>query len=143
MFCDIVRGQSPASVVYENARVLAFMNHRQANPGHVLVIPKRHVQRVHELDPTLAGDLFRAVTLVARAIQFSFCPEGLTIWQSNGEAAGQEVPHVHVHLLPRRTGDGNVAFYPTLPPVRTRVELDALASQLREQISSTLTGSNP
>ncbi|MGI6544686.1 MAG: HIT family protein [Limnochordia bacterium] len=133
-FCEIVNGGSPASIVYENHSVLALMNLRQANPGHVLVIPKKHVTYLYELDMSLVSEIFRCVTVVARAIQERFRPEGLTIWQSNGSAAGQEIPHVHVHLLPRRMGDGHVTFYPDVPPLMDRVQLDALAAELRRYI---------
>jgi len=110
------------------------MNLRQANPGHVLVIPKKHVTFLYELDPLLAGELFRCVAVVARAIQERFHPDGLTVWQSNGSAAGQEIPHVHVHLLPRKTGDRHVSFYPDIPPIMERRQLDALAVDLKNYI---------
>ncbi|MBN2006895.1 MAG: HIT domain-containing protein [Anaerolineae bacterium] len=131
VFCEIVVRRRPASIVYEDDVALAFMNLRQANHGHVLVIPKMHVVTVDSLPLEIAGPLFKAAVRVARAVQATFTPLGLSLWQSNGIAAGQEVPHVHIHILPRRPGDGAIAFYQQLPPIEQQVVLDYLASQIR------------
>ena len=134
-FCRIVAGQEEASRVLETATVLAFMNRRQYNPGHVLVIPKPHIPTVDQLPETLAGELFRVVVRMARAIQASFQPPGLSIWQSNGPAAGQEIPHLHIHLLPRFPGDGALRFYAgSPPPIQPRASLELLAQRLREHL---------
>ena len=131
LFCQIVRRQSEASIVYENEYTMAFMNTRQGNPGHVLVVPKRHVETLDQLDSDLAAHLFQAVTHVARGLQAAFKPDGLNIWQSNGIAAGQEIPHIHVHLLPRRLNDKLIQFYTRMPPQEERIYLDRLAQQIR------------
>jgi len=106
IFCQIVLGQSPASRVYEDEHTLAFMDLQQATEGHVLVIPKRHVENIYELDEETTARLFHSVVRVARAMRASLQPLGLNLWQANGRAAGQSVFHAHVHLLPRREGDG-------------------------------------
>lgn len=134
LFCEIAARRQPASIVYEDAVTLAFMNLRQANPGHVLVIPKMHVVTVDVLPVEIAGPFFEAVVRVVRAVQSTFAPPGLTLWQSNGAAAGQEIPHVHVHILPRRPGDKAVTFYPQLPPTEPRAVLDHLAAQIRRTL---------
>ena len=136
VFCDIVAGREAASRVYEDDATLAFMNLRQANPGHVLVVPKAHLVTLDQLTPEVAARLFRAVVLVARAVQRCFGPDGLSIWQSNGVAAGQEIFHVHVHVFPRRAGDGFLIVYPELPACEERATLDRLAVQLRAAIPS-------
>jgi histidine triad (HIT) family protein len=106
------------------------MDLRQPNPGHVLVMPKKHVATIYELDPDTAGQLMQTAVIVARGIRTIFNPEGLNIWQSTGEAAGQEVFHVHMHLLPRYDGDGLMHIY-SEPPVRPpRKQLDQWAQQL-------------
>ena len=131
IFCDIVAGRGEVSRVYEDTVSLAFMNLRQANPGHVLVIPKAHVATILELDEELVAQLFQTVRVVARAVQKCFTPDGITIWQSNGIASGQEIFHTHVHVLPRRVGDEIISFYPNGDPLaRPREELDSLAAQL-------------
>lgn len=137
IFCEIVTGTAVASRVYENETTLAFMNQRQANAGHVLVIPKQHIPMIYDLDSENAAQLFQTVTLVARAIRACFKPDGLTIWQSNGVAAGQEIFHLHIHLLPRYTQDNLIHFYPDgLPAAQPRETLDDLAVQLRRWIPS-------
>ncbi len=136
LFCEIVARRQPASIVYEDALTLAFMNLRQANPGHVLVIPKMHVVTVDALPLEIAGPLFETVVQVAHAVQATFTPPGLSLWQSNGVVAGQEIPHVHVHILPRRPGDGAVTFYPQPPPTAPRAVLDHLAAQIRRTLEN-------
>jgi histidine triad (HIT) family protein len=99
----------PASVVYEDDATLAFMDLRQpagAAPGHLLVIPKAHVATLYDLEAEPAARVFQAVATVARAMKRALPEmEGLSIWSSNG-APWQEVFHLHVHLIPRRRGDG-------------------------------------
>jgi diadenosine tetraphosphate (Ap4A) HIT family hydrolase len=136
-FCAIVGG-AQASLVYEDAWTQAFMNRRQANPGHVLVIPRRHIPAVYDLDADTAAALGRATARVAQAVRGGLGVTDLNVWQSNGEAAGQEIGHVHVHLLPRRTGDGWFRVYPPgeAPPPCPRQELDALARRIRHGFSA-------
>jgi histidine triad (HIT) family protein len=131
VFCGIVAGTVEASVVREDDATLAFMDLRQSNPGHVLVIPKRHVEMVYDLDPETAARLFQAAVTLARALRRSLDPRGLNLWQSNGDAAGQEVPHVHLHLLPRYPGDGLLRIYSDRPAQPSREELDGLAVLIR------------
>ncbi|MEW8979547.1 MAG: DUF4269 domain-containing protein [Symbiobacterium sp.] len=134
LFCQIAAG-GEASRVYEDPYTVAFMNIRQANPGHVLVIPKRHVEQVFDLDDDLAGRLGRTVARVSRAVRAAFGVTDLNVFQNNGEAAGQEMFHVHFHLFPRRQGDGLFRVYPGhLPPPQPREVLDALAERIREEL---------
>lgn len=131
VFCDVVAGTAPTSVVYEDDATLAFMDLRQPNPGTVLVIPKRHAEMIYDLDEETAARLFQTVVKVARAIRRSVQPPGLSVWQSNGAATGQEVPHVHIHLAPRRHNDGLLRIYSEKPSYPDRDELDCLASTIR------------
>lgn len=132
IFCRIVLGEELASRVYETETVLALMNLRQFNAGHVLVIPKEHVATVYDLAPELAGELMQATVVVANKLRRAFDPAGLSLWQSNGDPAGQEIPHVHIHLLPRYEGDDALDFYPAgNPPIQPRTYLDQLATQIK------------
>lgn len=136
-FCAIIAGHAPASVVYTDARMVAFLDLRQAHPGHVLVVPRAHVPRVHLLDADDAAALMQAAVRIAGAVEAAFAPEGLSLWQSNGEAAFQEVDHVHLHVHPRWMRDGLLDVYPAGVPVPAgRGELDALAARLREALAS-------
>jgi len=130
VFCRVIAGALPASRVCEDDFTLAFMDLRQTNAGHVLVLPKRHVETIDLLPPDLAGPLMQATARVARALRTALEPHGINVWQSNGAAAGQEVPHVHVHVFPRYVGDGHFRIYPGRAPNASRRELEEIAARL-------------
>ena len=112
VFCRIISGELDAAVVYEDESTLAFLDLRQSNEGHVLVVPRNHIEQIHDLDEDTASSLAISICKVARAVRRVYTPEGLSIWQSNGPAAFQEVPHVHWHVFPRYTDDGHLVVYP-------------------------------
>ncbi len=122
VFCKIVAGQIPSTRVHEDEHTLAFMDIGQVNPGHVLVAVKRHAATVFELEETQAEAIARAVVKISRALQKAFEPEGLSVYQANGKAAGQTVFHYHVHLLPRHAGDGMELVWPVKNPPREKLE---------------------
>ena len=116
VFTRIIRREIPAVIVYEDAQVIAFMDTGQVNPGHVLVATKRQVETVMELAEAEAAHLFAIATRVAKAVQAAFTPEGMTLLQTNKPAGWQTVPHVHIHVLPRYTGDGAELVWPRKEP---------------------------
>jgi histidine triad (HIT) family protein len=122
VFCRIVAKQIPASVVHEDEHTLAFMDLGQVNPGHVLVAAKAHAESLYALDDTQAAAVFRAAAKVARAVRDAFSPEGLSVYQANGKAAGQTVFHFHLHLVPRHENDGMTLTWPVKNPPRDRLE---------------------
>lgn len=135
-FCEIAAGRLHASVVAQTDRVMAFLDLRQATEGHVLVIPRQHVETIFEIDPELAGEVMQCGVRVAKALQAALRPAGLNLWQSNGAAGGQEVPHFHLHVQPRRVGDGLLRVYPGRPPApASRETLDDLAGRIRASLS--------
>lgn len=134
IFCRIIAGELEASRVLEDEMTLAVMDLRQTNPGHVIVLPKRHVEFIDELRPELSGRLMAATVAVAGAVRRALQPHGINIWQSNGEAAGQEVPHVHIHVFPRHSGDGHFQIYPGRVPDAPRSQLDDLAARIRRTL---------
>ena len=111
-FCAIADRSAPASIVWEDDLTLAFMDVRQFHPGHTLVIPRRHVQDIRELDAATGAALMAALVRISRAVAAAFPNQGLSLWHSMGEAALQEVPHLHVHVHPRLPGDGLLRIYP-------------------------------
>jgi histidine triad (HIT) family protein len=121
-FCKIIAGQIPSTRVYEDEQTLAFMDIGQVNPGHVLVAVKPHVENVFGLDDTLAGAVFRATVRVARAVHAAFAPQGMSIYQANGPAAGQTVFHLHIHVVPRWDADGMNLTWPVKNPPREKLE---------------------
>jgi len=121
-FCKIVAKQIPATVVHEDEHTLAFMDIGQVNPGHVLVALKAHAENLYALDEAQAAAVARTSVRVARAIRDAFAPAGLSVYQANGEPAGQTVFHYHVHLLPRHEGDGMELTWPVKNPPRAALE---------------------
>ena len=132
VFCKLVAGQIPASIVYEDAATLAFMDLGQVNPGHVLVACKAHAANVYELDDDQAAAVFRAAARVARAVRAAFDPPGLSIYQANGAPAGQTVFHFHLHVLPRHEGDGMQLVWPVKNPPRETLE--AYCARIRARL---------
>ena len=121
IFCRIVAKEIPATVVHEDEHTLAFMDIGQVNPGHVLVAVKKHVENIFALDDVQAAAVFRSAAKVARAIRGAFAPQGLSVYQANGAAAGQTVLHLHVHLVPRHEGDGMALTWPVKNPPREKL----------------------
>ena len=132
VFCGIVEGKIPASVVHEDADTIAFMDIGSVNPGHVLVAAKRHAANIYELDEATGAAVGRTLVRVARAIGEAFAPEGLSQYQANGKLAGQTVFHYHVHLVPRRREDGMKIDWPVRNPAREALEADA--AQIRKML---------
>jgi len=131
-FCEIVSGRLEASVVAQTARALAFLDLRQPGLGHVLVVPKAHVEDIFAIEPGLAGEVMQLGVRVAHALREAFHLPGLNLWQSNGAAGGQEVPHFHLHVLPRRVADGLFQVYTHgVPSPSPRDALDDMAQRIR------------
>jgi histidine triad (HIT) family protein len=107
LFAKILRGEIPCHKVYEDDRVLAILDIFPVNPGHVLVIPKAEAVIAADLDEALAGHLMAVGVRLSKAVRAAApkC-EDVNFWISDGAAAGQEVPHVHLHIIPRFAGDG-------------------------------------
>ena len=122
VFCKIVAGQIPATRVYEDEHTLAFMDIGQVNPGHVLVAVKKHADNLYALDDAQAAAVARTSARLSRAIRDAFRPEGLSVYQANGKAAGQTVFHYHIHLQPRHAGDGMELTWPVKNPPREKLE---------------------
>ncbi|HEX6320460.1 MAG TPA: HIT family protein [Burkholderiales bacterium] len=133
VFCRIVARQIPSMVVHEDEHTLAFMDIGQVNPGHVLVAVKQHAENIFALDEAQAAAAFRAAARVARAIRDAFAPQGLSVYQANGSAAGQTVFHFHIHLVPRHDGDGMALTWPVKNPPREK--LAEYAEKIRARLA--------
>ena len=102
VFCKIARKESPASIVYEDDQVVAFLSNRPVNVGHTLVVPKKHYENVYEVPEDEIAYLFKIVKRIAHAVKDATNAEGIRIVQNNGEVAGQVVFHFHVHVIPMK-----------------------------------------
>jgi histidine triad (HIT) family protein len=99
-FCKIARKEAPASTVYEDEEVIAFMSIQPINVGHTLVVPKKHYENIYEIPEEEVAHLYRVVKKLAYAVKKAVDAEGIRIVQNNGEAAGQVIFHMHVHIIP-------------------------------------------
>lgn len=106
IFCKIVKGDIPCAKVYESEDLLAFLDIAPVVPGHVLVIPKAHHVNLFDLPEALGSRLFAALAPIGTAVMAATGATGLNVQVNNNAAAGQMVFHAHVHLIPRRDGDG-------------------------------------
>jgi len=100
VFCQIIRHEAPHSSIYENEKTMAFLSNRPINPGHTLVIPKKHYETIHQISEEEMAHIYVVVKRITEAVNKAINPEGIRIVQNNGEAAGQVIPHFHVHVIP-------------------------------------------
>src|SRR5687767_12587460 len=137
VFCRILSGEVASSVILESDLVVALLDIHPANPGHTLVIPRRHVDSFTDLTPKEVEHLARCGQRIAAALKqgFALC-EAVTLSLADGAAAGQDVPHAHLHVIPRRTGDG--LGWRAVGRLQDRQTLDAIASQLKAALDLTL-----
>lgn len=133
VFCGIIAGRLPASVVMRNAGCTAFMDVQPVNAGHVLVVPDDHAASLADLPEDAGARLFRTAQKVAAALYDSGLGcEGVNLFLADGEAAGQEVFHVHLHVIPRFEGDGfGLTFGPDYADRPDREELERAAERIR------------
>jgi len=134
VFCNIVKGAEPASAVYSDERVLAFLDAQPVNSGHVLIIPKVHAEELTELDEETGGSMFKVAVRIASALRHSGLRcEGINLHLADGEAASQDVFHVHLHVIPRFRGDGfGFKFGPNYGYRPNRKELNTTAQRIRK-----------
>ena len=132
IFCRIVAGEIPSFKLLEDDRVLSFMDINPANEGHCLVIPKAHTPNLFESDDGSIAAVATACRRVADAVRRTLDPPGINLMQANGPAAGQSVFHLHLHVIPRRAGDGLLFNWEPQPG-----DLDAIG-RLAERIRANL-----
>ena len=138
IFCRILSDRAPASFVYRDDRVSAFLDIQPVTPGHTLVIPNAHCETLADVSREDWGHLLTVARHLAGVLRTSDVRcDGVNVFVADGEVAGQEVPHVHVHVIPRFRGDG---FGLRLPPdygvPPQRGDLDRLAAKLREAVNA-------
>jgi histidine triad (HIT) family protein len=134
-FCAIVAGEIPARTVHEDESTMAFLDANPLAPGHTLVVPKDHASRLDDLSDDAAAALFRAVHELTGPVESAVDADGLTVAFNDGEAAGQEVPHVHCHVVPRFDDDGGTpvhALFDARPDLPDE-DLDRIAGDIVER----------
>lgn len=133
IFCEILAGNAPASIVYQDEICTVLLDIQPINAGHLLVIPNLHAESLATLDPATGGKLFQvAQQMAARLRKSTVKCEGINLFLADGKAAMQEVFHVHLHVIPRFSGDGfGLRFGDHYWEPSQREQLDALADELR------------
>ena len=132
IFCDIVRGELDAAIVFENDVCLAFLDHRPLFPGHTLLVPREHYETLSDLPDALVEPVFTATRTLARAVQHAMGAEGSFVALNN--KVSQSVPHLHVHVVPRRRKDGLRGFFWPRHKYRGD-EMDAAATAVRRAVA--------
>ena len=130
-FCDLIRGSAEVSICHEDVDAIAFMDVQPVNAGHVLVVPRDHYESLLDVPPELGMHLFRVTMKLAGAVRRVTKVTDMNIVVNSGAAAGQDEPHYHVHIIPRRAGDGfdiPLPFNGSQMPDRTL--LDAMAARI-------------
>ena len=132
LFCRIVSGELTATIVYEDDTSVAFLDHRPLFPGHTLLVPREHVETLGELSPKIVGPYFEAAQVLARAVESAMDAEGTFVAMNN--RVSQSVPHLHVHVVPRRKKDGLKGFF--WP--RTKYKSDEEMEEVKKKIVTAL-----
>ena len=140
VFCNIIEEKSPANFVYRDDLCAAFMDIRPVNPGHVLVVPVTHASLFTELDEKSIRQMFWVAQKVDAGLQKSSIQcEAINLFLADGRVAGQEVMHVHLHVIPRFKGDGHhLRFSPAYYAPTLKSELEQNAEMIRKQIGGDL-----
>lgn len=131
IFCELIHGGGEVSICYEDSQALAFMDIQPVNPGHVLVVPRKHYESLVDMPADLIKHLFEVSTRLAPIVRRLAGADGLNVIVNSGASAGQDVFHYHVHVIPRRADDGfevPLPFAGSTPPDRTL--LDAMAARI-------------
>ena len=134
IFCKIVRGEMPSSMIFEDEHSMAFMDVFPVTEGHCLLIPKKHYENMYDVDPEVVAYLAKKLADLTKRVQKATGAEGVLNIVANGEGAGQEVPHLHFHAIPRNKSS---PFGFRFPPdyrdsMAPREDLDRIAKNIRE-----------
>jgi len=132
LFCRIVSGELPATIVYEDENAVAFLDHRPLFHGHTLLVPREHVETLGDLPVQLVGPYFEAAQLLTRAVQSALDAEGTFVAMNN--RVSQSVPHLHVHVVPRRKKDGLKGFFWPRTKYQSDEEMNVVQSKIVEAL---------
>ena len=131
IFCDILAGKRDGNIVYEDENHIAFLDKYPIDDGHTLVIPKKHYERITDMDSNDVGEIFSIVPKIAKAVLSGAGADAFSLAQNNGKAAKQIIPHVHIHIIPRYNNKGTVWTKRQIP---TDEVLSELAVKIRTEL---------
>jgi len=133
LFCRIVSGEVPSVVVFEDKNTLAFLDHRPLFPGHTLLVPREHYETLTDLPLEQIEPLFKNAQLLARAVETAMEAEGTFVAMNN--RVSQSVPHLHIHIVPRRRKDGLKGFFWPRTKYKTQEEMEVVQQKIVRQIN--------
>ena len=131
IFCDILDGKRDAHIVYEDEEHIAFLDKYPIDDGHTLVIPKKHYERITDMNSDDVGKIFSLVPKIAKAVLSGAGADAFSLAQNNGKAAKQIIPHVHIHIIPRYNNKGTVW-------TKRQIPTDEVLSQLAQKIKTAI-----
>jgi histidine triad (HIT) family protein len=135
IFCQIIAGKVSSNIVYQDEYVMAFLSNHPVNPGHTLVVPKKHYENIYDISQEEVGHLFEVVKQISMAVRDAMSVEGLRIVQNNGEVGGQVIFHLHVHVIPMKLHNQRNDKVYRDPPDKCSDEALALdAQKIRQQL---------
>ena len=135
LFCRIVSGELPATIVYEDDTSVAFLDHRPLFHGHTLLVPREHVETLGELSPKIVGPYFEAAQVLSRAVESAMDAEGTFVAMNN--RVSQSVPHLHVHVVPRRKKDGLKGFFWPRTKYKSNEEMEEVKKKIVTALKKT------
>lgn len=131
LFCKIVKREIGAEIIFENEIAIAFLDILPRAPGHTMVVPKHHAQDILELPDELVGPFFQTIKKVIAQIDRALSPDGFTLGINHGKASGQEVQHLHFHIIPRWHGDGGGPIQRVVEN-QSKEDLKTIAQKIRQ-----------
>lgn len=141
VFCRIISGELDAARVWEDATSIAFLDHRPLFPGHVLLVPRTHHETLPDVPVEQVGPLFQTAQLLSRAVVDALEAEGSFVAMNN--KVSQSVPHLHVHIVPRRKKDGLKGFFWPRTPYRDGAHLEEVRAAIAARATELARGQSP
>ena len=132
IFCDILDGNREGHIVYEDEEHIAFLDKYPIDDGHTLVIPKKHYERITDMDSKDVGKIFSLIPKIAKAVLLGAGADAFSLAQNNGKAAKQIIPHVHIHIIPRYNNKGTIW-------TKRQIPTDEVLAKLAQKIKSAIT----
>jgi histidine triad (HIT) family protein len=133
IFCDIISGKRDGHFIYEDSDHVAFLDKYPIDKGHSLVVPKKHHEKLTDMNPQSVGNLFSQIPKIVQAVMAATNADAFSLAQNNGRAAKQIIPHVHVHIIPRYNDAGPIWTKRTIPSCD---ELETLAQKIRQHVKN-------
>ena len=132
LFCRIVSGTLPATIVHEDEHSVAFLDHRPLFHGHTLLVPREHFETLNDLTPSLIEPFFKTAQLLSQAVESALKAEGTFVAMNN--RVSQSVPHLHVHIVPSRKGDGLKGFFWPRTKYQSDEEMKLVQSAIQQAV---------